>query len=639
MRNFTSTSTAVDMGVIGQSLKFDGSDDIVDIKTPASLLITNATISTRFKTSNAGSSYRGLITKARRFNVFLKDNKLAVFDWNVGDAYLSGGTYNDNKWHTVTVTFQTGVTNGSSIYVDGQFFSNFTWNVYASGDCYIAIGGQDTNCAGLLGSNFNGLLDDTRVWNRILSASEIKQIYNQGGSKVSSVISGLPSTGLNSGLLGYWTLDGDKINWATGAVLDSSGNNITGTTTNMSTTSSPTDGISGQGLYFDGVNDAVNLNKPSSMDFSGSSDFSLSLWVKPNHIAAYQCFLCKLGSLNPGGKGMMLGTYASETRFMFTVRDGTNSVGPVSASVPFGKWHHLTATYNASTKTAYLYVNSVRSSPNTNLNLGDSSDTSANLLIGDWVTNNSLYNGKGTIDEVRVYNRVLSDSEVSILYKQGGSKISSTNSGLPSTGLNSGLVGHWTFDGKDLRTNVTDRSGNSNTGYLQAFTSTSTAVTPGKIGQAINFSGASNSYINVGKNSSLSLGTGDFTISFWLNRPSDPAGYIFSNKFHLFYDNSSTIFTFRKSGGTETKISSLPTANKWVNVVIRRLGGTMTAYYDGVSKAISVGGTNNDDISNSTLDLYFGHSSNALKSKIDDVRIWNRALSISEIQQLYNQSR
>lgn len=219
MRNFTSTSTAVDMGVIGQSLKLDGSDDIVDIKTPASLLITNATISTRFKTSNAGSSYRGLITKARRFNVFLKDNKLAVFDWNVGDAYLSGGTYNDNKWHTVTVTFQTGVTNGSSIYVDGQFLSNFTWNVYASGNCYVAIGGQDTNCAGLLGSNFNGLLDDARVWNRILSASEVKQIHNQGASKISSVISGLPSTGINSGLLGYWTLDGNKINWATGAVM------------------------------------------------------------------------------------------------------------------------------------------------------------------------------------------------------------------------------------------------------------------------------------------------------------------------------------------------------------------------------------------------------------------------------------
>ncbi len=42
-------------------------------------------------------------------------------------------------------------------------------------------------------------------------------------------------------------------------------------------------GISGQGLYFDGVNDTVNLNKPSSMNFSGSADFSLSLWVKPDY--------------------------------------------------------------------------------------------------------------------------------------------------------------------------------------------------------------------------------------------------------------------------------------------------------------------------------------------------------------------
>jgi hypothetical protein len=400
MTGFTSTSTAVNVGTLGQSLKFDGSNDVVDVKTPASLQISNATISARFKTSNAGSSYRGIILKTRRFNIFLKDNKLAVYDWNVGDAYVSSGTYNDNRWHLVNVVFQTGITNGSSIYVDGQLLGNFTWNVYASGDCYVSIGAQDTNCAGSMGSNFNGLLDDVRVYNRTLSATEIEQLYNQ-----------------------------------------------------------------------------------------------------------------------------------SATKF--------------AATPP----------------------------------------------------------------------------------KQS------------STGLNSGLVGYWTFDGKDLINNVADRSGTGNNGYMTGFTSTSSAVVAGKFGQALYFSGASNSYINVGQNSSLSLGTADFTISFWLNRTPDSCGWIFSNKFQLFYDSSCAIFTFRKSGGTETKISSLPTVNMWVNVIIRRSSGTMTAYYDGVSKTLSAGGTNNDDISNSTLDLYFGHNTNALKSKIDEIRIYSRALSATEIMQLYNMGR
>ena len=41
--------------------------------------------------------------------------------------------------------------------------------------------------------------------------------------------------------------------------------------------------------------------------------------------------------------------------------------------------------------------------------------------------------------------------------------------------LESGLVGHWTFDGPDLLENAADRSGQGNTGYLVNFTSTTTS--------------------------------------------------------------------------------------------------------------------------------------------------------------------
>lgn len=51
--------------------------------------------------------------------------------------------------------------------------------------------------------------------------------------------------------------------------------------------------------------------------------------------------------------------------------------------------------------------------------------------------------------------------------------------------LERGLVGHWTFDGEDLIENAADRSGQGNTGYLEGFTSTTTA--PGRIGQALEF--------------------------------------------------------------------------------------------------------------------------------------------------------
>ena len=62
--------------------------------------------------------------------------------------------------------------------------------------------------------------------------------------------------------------------------------------------------------------------------------------------------------------------------------------------------------------------------------------------------------------------------------------------------IQSGLVGYWTFDGKDTSwTNSTtattlDKSGNGNTGTLTNMLQ-STAPVPGKIGQALKFDGSS----------------------------------------------------------------------------------------------------------------------------------------------------
>ena len=66
------------------------------------------------------------------------------------------------------------------------------------------------------------------------------------------------------------------------------------------------------------------------------------------------------------------------------------------------------------------------------------------------------------MDDVRIYNRALSTAEISQLYKQGGGKISKAPTGI-TTGLNTRLVGWWTFDGKDVNaTQVLDKAGTNN---------------------------------------------------------------------------------------------------------------------------------------------------------------------------------
>ena len=80
---------------------------------------------------------------------------------------------------------------------------------------------------------------------------------------------------------------------------------------------------------------------------------------------------------------------------------------------------------------------------------------------------------------------------------------------------NLGLVGHWTFDGKNVVNGVAlDSSGNGNNGNLINI-ATSTFYSYGKIGQGFNFDGT-NDYINLGNNVSLAP-SGAITIVGWIN--------------------------------------------------------------------------------------------------------------------------
>src|SRR3989344_9627788 len=87
-------------------------------------------------------------------------------------------------------------------------------------------------------------------------------------------------------------------------------------------------------------------------------------------------------------------------------------------------------------------------------------------------------------------------------------------------GLNSGLVGFWSFDGKDMATTIAfDRSGNNNNGTL----TNGPKPAIGKVGQGMDFDG-SNDFINMSDPSSgvLDFGSGQsFSASFWFKTGDD----------------------------------------------------------------------------------------------------------------------
>jgi Concanavalin A-like lectin/glucanases superfamily len=96
-----------------------------------------------------------------------------VYDFGAAAARSCGVTLNDNKWHLVTATFKAGTSGGMRCYSDGNLVSVNTISI-VNQSVQIMIGEGNAN------QYFNGLIDDVRVYNRVLSDAEVKQLYNAG---------------------------------------------------------------------------------------------------------------------------------------------------------------------------------------------------------------------------------------------------------------------------------------------------------------------------------------------------------------------------------------------------------------------------------------------------------------------------
>ncbi len=330
---------------------------------------------------------------------------------------------NDNEWHHVGFVKRGSGASQTRLYIDGEpngpaFTDNTSF--------YSANAKMGTlPVFGIYG----GMFDDTRIYNRDLSQSEIKHLYGLGATThINTTIE--TNDSLENGLVGHWTFDGPKMAWGstTAEVLDSSASSIEGDLVNMDQ-QSVTAGKMGQGLQFNGTNSYINAGMPSPID--DIPQFSVSAWIKPKSSGSGDCSgytqivqkndLC--ASLASDGWRF---TLAPDNSLEFVVSyiggSGLELVKQTSAnSIAFNTWQHVVVTWTGSTTAsqAHIYRDGVELSYSASQNgstIRDSEDTT--LSIG------AMYNGEsafdGVIDDVRIYNRVLSPAEVRRLYELGG---------------------------------------------------------------------------------------------------------------------------------------------------------------------------------------------------------------------------
>ncbi len=211
-------------------------------------------------------------------------------------------------------------------------------------------------------------------------------------TNVAVTVSNAPATGGLVAAYGFEEASGTS-------TADSSGSGNTGTLVGGPTRAAT--GRIGRALSFDGSNDQVTA--PNSASLALTSAVTLEAWINPTTLSSWRTVIMKE---QPGD--LLYAMYANSASDRPEVDVFTNNsrwiFGP--SKLPTGAWTHLAMTYDATT--LRMYVNGTLVSSG---NLGGNIRVANGLLR---IGGNSIWGEwyRGLIDEVRVYNRVLSAAEI-----------------------------------------------------------------------------------------------------------------------------------------------------------------------------------------------------------------------------------
>ena len=224
------------------------------------------------------------------------------------------------------------------------------------------------------------------------------------------------------------------------------------------------------------------------------------------------------------------------------------------------------------------------------------------------------------------------------------------SSGLLATSLTDGLVGYWPFDG-----DAKDYSGNGNHGTTHGVTLTADRY--GNSSRAYRFGGYFNGgfknagYIAVPDSSSINNVLTPVTIAGWIRIDSwcmnngngvDPWASIMckgneTRQFGIQIEGSSKYGWGTADYRGPIAVKSIPSLHSWVHIALTDNGNMQVAYING---AVVGSKTSNGTPPRNSGSLYFGKDPvgdlEYFNGLMDDLSLYNRALSSSEISALYN---
>ena len=269
----------------------------------------------------------------------------------------------------------------------------------------------------------------------------------------------------------------------------------------------------GEAAIFNGSSSIIQ--SPLDLD-DYDETWSISMWVKFDFNSSYRGVAGTVNSSALNGFVIDIGT-SGEIRFRF--RNGSTSVSALSSSSTYGdgNWHHIVVVKGATTN--YLYIDD----DSEVLSVATTTGITHNAQITFGRTGSYTDYFKGSIDQVRIFNTALTQSQVTQLYQENNSTV--------GTHL-FGCIANYNLDGSAKESMGTTAYDGTETDITYRYDGTPTNVdfgVGGKSNYGARFNGSS-SYIETPS----IIPANNFSFSCWINMNSLPA----SNANQIIYNTN-----------------------------------------------------------------------------------------------------
>ena len=595
------------------------------------------------------------------------DDELEVYLSNDSDVYvkvqdvgttLQGNiTITDGTWHHILIT---RANDQVCLYVDDQFQDCDTGvgsgELSVPDSAGIVIGQEQDSFGGSFdsGQSFKGLMDEFKIFDKVLSTAEINSLYdneyngkNYDGTSRDAVICDVEP------IVDY-RFDECSYTGSGFEVIDQTGNYNAGI----------------NGVYESSaeaqVNNSLDLSATSNDDWltvpsgviDGLDDLTLSVWVNADNSYSQQEILHALGSSTGDDE---LEVYLSNDSDVYVkVQDvGTTLQGNIT--ITDGTWHHILIT--RANDQVCLYVDDQFQDCDTGVGSGELSvPDSAGIVIGQEQDSfggsfDSGQSFEGLMDEFKIFDKVLSTTEINSLYDNelngknydGTSRDAVTCDFAPLVEYRFEETGY-----SGVADEVIDETGNFNAIAVNGATTDGALPALSNNPGTCRYGSFNDNYISL-PNSFENL-QDSFTITAWIN-PSNldsgsrifaddefnQTGYAFS-----LGDPGNGKLRFYSRGVSPVSVDTTTsiTANTWtfVTAVHDSNNKTRQIYINGVPQIITGGGTSNTYSGNWGTDngvatiggeTDAGESNNRFTGSIDEVRVYEGALSESDILAIF----